>query len=79
MAKQVLFWPGMSKSISDMCNLCEQCAKYQHAAPKEPMKSLPIPSLPWQIVSQDIFELDRKSKPPPQRKGRPWIYGKIID
>ena len=61
MAKQVLFWPGMSQSISDMCNSCEQCAKYQCVAPKEPMKSLPIPYLPWQIISQDLFELEQKS------------------
>ena len=61
MAKQVIFWPGMSKSISDMCNSCEQCAKYQSVAPREPMKSLPIPNLPWQIVSQDLFELEQKS------------------
>ena len=25
------------------------------------MKSLPIPNLPWQIVSQDLFELEKKS------------------
>ena len=28
MANEVLFWPGMSKDIKDMCNACEECAKY---------------------------------------------------
>ena len=55
MAKEVLFWPGMNKDIKDMCNACEECAKYKKSSPKEPMKSLPIPSLPWQIISQDLF------------------------
>ncbi len=60
MAKEVLFWPGMSGAIHDMCSSCPKCAKYQCTAPKEPMKSLPIPTLPWQIVSQDLFEYNQK-------------------
>lgn len=60
MAKDVLFWPGMSKDIQDMCSTCDDCAKYQKTAPKQPMQSLPIPSLPWQIVSQDFFELHNR-------------------
>ena len=60
MAREVLFWHGLSKSIQDMCDSCPDCAKYQRVAPKETMKSLPIPTLPWQIVSQDLFEHDQK-------------------
>ena len=56
MAKEVLFWPGMSKDIDDICSSCEECAKYQRSTSKNLMQSLPIPSLPWQIVSQDLFE-----------------------
>ena len=55
MAREVLFWPGMRKAIEDMCNSCSTCAKYGKTATKEPMRSLPIPTLPWQLVSQDIF------------------------
>jgi hypothetical protein len=61
MAKDVLFWPGMRSAIQDMCNSCSTCAQYSSTLPKEPMRSLPIPSLPWQIVSQDIFTLDGKA------------------
>ena len=39
-----------------MCDSCAECAKYNSTAPKEQMKSLPIPMLPWQIVSQDLFD-----------------------
>ena len=56
MAKNVLFWPGIWKNIRDMCNMCPDCAIYQNTAPQEPMKSLPVPTLPWQIISQDLFE-----------------------
>jgi len=55
MAREVLFWPGMRRAIHDMCSACLTCAQYGTSASKEPMKSLPIPSGPWQLVSQDIF------------------------
>jgi transposase InsO family protein len=54
LARQVLFWPGMRSAIEDMCQACPQCAQYGSAAPTEPMKSLPIPERPWELVSQDI-------------------------
>ena len=37
------------------------CAQYSATAPNEPMTSLPIPTRPWQIVSQDICELDNRN------------------
>ena len=61
MARDVFFWPGMRGHIDDMCKSCAECAKYGKEAPKEPMKSLPVPTLPWQIVSQDIFDLEGKN------------------
>ena len=60
MAREVLFWHGLSKSIQDMCDSSPDCAKYQCVAPKESMISLPIPTLTWQIINQDLFELDQK-------------------
>ena len=58
MAKEALFWPHISKDIASMCNSCSECAKFQNTAPKEPMRLLPLPSLPWQIISQDLFEYE---------------------
>ena len=61
MAHKVLFWPGMRKSIQDMCDACGTCAQYGTTPSKKPMRSLPIPTRPWQIVSQDICELHNQS------------------
>lgn len=61
MAREVLFWPGMAKAIQDMCHACSKCAQYGSTAPKEPMKSLPIPTLPWQLISQDLFNFEGES------------------
>ena len=44
MAREVLFWPGMRKPIQDMCDACGTCAQYGKTAPKEPMRSLPVPT-----------------------------------
>ena len=71
-AREVLFWPGMRKSIQDMCD---------HVAPvpntvqqhHEPMRSLPIPTRPWQILSQDICELDSRSYLVTVRHFSDWI------
>ena len=57
MAREVLFWPGMRKSIQDMCDAGGTCAQYGTTAPKKAMRSLPIPTRPWQMVSQDICEI----------------------
>ena len=55
MARELLFWNGMCKAIKDMCENCTTCTEYDRSAPPEPMKSLPIPTRPCQIVSQDLF------------------------
>ena len=50
MAQEVLFWPDVKQAIVDMCNSFGTCAQYGSKATKEPMRSLPIPTLPWQII-----------------------------
>ena len=60
MVREVLFWPGMQKAISDMSDSCSVCAQCSRPLTKEPMKSLPIPTQTWQIVSQDIFTHEQK-------------------
>jgi transposase InsO family protein len=58
MAREVLFWPNMRNAIYEMCQSCTKCAQFGKQAPTEPMMSLPIPGLPWQLVSQDLFQFD---------------------
>ena len=43
-----------------MCDSCSVCAQYSRTLTKEPMKSLPIPTQTWQIVSQNIFTHEQK-------------------
>jgi transposase InsO family protein len=58
MCKDIIYWPGMQSAIKDVCSNCGTCAQYAPENPKEPMKSQPVPQYPWQIVSQDLCQLE---------------------
>ena len=50
----------MSKDIEEFCHSCSTCAQYRKQAAAKPMLSHPIPTLPWQFVSQDTFAFGHK-------------------
>lgn len=54
-ARDIMFWPGMSKDIEMVVKTCETCQEHQPANVKEPMISHRIPDRPWQTVATDIF------------------------
>lgn len=56
-ARDTVFWPGISAQITNLCEVCDICARHARQHQKEPLKPLPAPTLPWQLVSQDLFEL----------------------
>ncbi|UYV82444.1 K02A2.6-like [Cordylochernes scorpioides] len=58
LARESLFWPGMSMDIAERVKNCEICQKYQKS--REMLGSFPIPDYPWQTVSMDIFYIERK-------------------
>lgn len=55
-ARQVVFWPGLNNDVNTILQYCEQCREHQASQPKEPMMSEPVPDLPFQNVSSDLFE-----------------------
>ena len=57
-ARSCVFWPGLNSQITDMCQSCGVCAQHAHQHPREPLQPYPVPTLPWQLVSQDLFELN---------------------
>ena len=54
-ARDVVFWPGMSKAIDEMISKCDTCQEYRASNPKEPMVIGQIPTKPWEIVATDLF------------------------
>ena len=41
-----------------LCKTCVICAQYRQQHPHEPVQPYPVPTLPWHLVSQDLFELN---------------------
>ena len=57
-ARNCVFWPDLNSQITDMCQACVTCARHAHHHPREPLQPYPVPTLPWQLVSQDFFKLN---------------------
>ena len=57
-ARSCVFWPGINNQVADLCKTCAICAKFRQQHPREPLQPYPVPTLPWHLVSQDLFELN---------------------
>ncbi|XP_039451539.1 uncharacterized protein K02A2.6-like [Culex pipiens pallens] len=55
LARENIFWPGMSAQITDVVKECHVCAKFAASQQKPPMQSHAVPIYPWQVVSMDVF------------------------
>ena len=54
-AKDAVYWPGISKDISDMILKCETCINMRNSNAKEPMTPGPTPNRPWDVLATDLF------------------------
>ena len=55
-ARDVVFWPKMTKDIERALSSCVPCNSTKPHQTKEPTKSHPTPELLWTQVSADIFK-----------------------
>ena len=53
-ARNCVFWPGITSQIINMCKACLTCAQHAQQHPQEPLQRYPVPTLLWQLVSQDL-------------------------
>ena len=54
-ARQTVYWPGIDEDIVTLVKNCQQCQEHQASQTKEPILSEPVPSLPFQNASADLF------------------------
>ena len=54
-ARQSVWWPGISQYLAGKVKNCVECTKNQIQR-SEPMLPTPLPELPWQKVSTDLFQ-----------------------
>ncbi|XP_013196514.1 uncharacterized protein K02A2.6-like [Amyelois transitella] len=59
-ARDVMFWPGMSRDIESAVRRCATCAERVARPAREPLLPHPIPSLPWAKIGSDIFQNGNK-------------------
>ena len=55
LARQSIWWPGLSKELEELILNCRECLKAQQQRP-QPLTPTPLPALPWQKVASDLFE-----------------------
>lgn len=55
-ARGIVFWPAMSKDITQELLTCTVCNSTKPHQQKEPLQLHPVPDLPWSIVATDMFE-----------------------
>ncbi|XP_052746992.1 uncharacterized protein K02A2.6-like [Bicyclus anynana] len=55
-AREVLFWPGITKDIELYVKRCAVCQENSNMQTKEPLIPIQIPRLPWNKIGADIFE-----------------------
>ena len=61
LARDILFWPGMTSQIEDTVLNCQVCSTYQRNNPKEPLLTHAIPEHPWAQVGADLFLFNGKN------------------
>lgn len=57
LARQTVFWPGITQQIKSTVQNCETCMMYARNQWNPPMKSHEIPKVPFERISADVFEL----------------------
>ena len=56
--REIMYWPKMNHQLICTLKECDICQEDQPAQAAEKMMSHPIPTMPWQSVSSDCFELN---------------------
>ncbi|XP_062610827.1 uncharacterized protein K02A2.6-like [Saccostrea cucullata] len=59
-ARDIVFWPGLTKDVTDLILNCNVCLELRNSNPKEPLQSHEIPSYPWQTIASYLFLWDDK-------------------
>nr|XP_034824747.1 uncharacterized protein K02A2.6-like [Maniola hyperantus] len=59
-ARDVMFWPGMSRDVERAVRGCEACALHAPAPRVAPLNQHYVPNIPWQKLGSDIFEYKKK-------------------
>ena len=57
-ARETVYWPRMTKELTEHVSRCTTCNAYPQDQPKEPLISHTIPERPWEKVGSDLLEYE---------------------
>ncbi len=60
LARESVFWPGITNDIREMIQKCDACSRHQAAPSKLPILQPDLPTKPWEKIGTDIFEYEGK-------------------
>ena len=66
LARQNVFWIGMTSMLKEAILRCPTCLAYRPAQPAEPLMSHEVPPRPWAKLGTDLFELNGDMYSPQQ-------------
>ena len=58
-ARDALYWPDMTKDITEAVQNCITCQEFAPNQTREPLMTHEIPTYPWQKVGIDLFSCDK--------------------
>ena len=58
-ARQMVYWPGMDRDITNHVMQCQECRENAPSQQKEPLIPAPIPDYPFQNTVADLFEINK--------------------
>ena len=59
-ARESVFWPGITNDVKAMVQACSTCARHQTAPPRLPLMQPDLPTSPWEKIGTDLFEYNSK-------------------
>ena len=58
LAREYVYWPGMSNDIKEVVRLCEVCRELEVSHAKETLLNHDVPDRPWQKLGGDLFDFE---------------------
>ena len=55
-----VWWPGISKDITDLITACDVCRSQRPTQQSEPLRPTPLPGRPRETLGTDLFEIKGK-------------------
>ena len=54
-ARQIVYWAEINSDIKNTVKACTKCQEHQPSLQQEPLQRDPLPSIPFESVSADLF------------------------